>query len=52
MENIKRKDRKIAVKLRKALYNTGYNIEKNYIKLPRKPNLVLFKKYRNRLLSI
>ena len=43
MKNIKSKDTKIEVKLRKALWNKGYRYRKNYAKLPGKPDIVLTK---------
>jgi DNA mismatch endonuclease (patch repair protein) len=43
MKNIKSKDTKIEVRLRKALWNKGYRYRKNYDKLPGKPDIVLTK---------
>lgn len=43
MSNIKNKDTKIEVKLRKALWEKGYRYRKNYKELPGKPDIVLTK---------
>ena len=43
MQNIKRKDTKIEVQLRKALWAKGYRYRKNDKKLPGKPDIVLGK---------
>lgn len=43
MKNIKGKDTKIEVLLRKALWNKGYRYRKNYKKLEGKPDIVLTK---------
>lgn len=43
MKNIKGKDTKIEVILRKALWKKGYHYRKNYDKLPGKPDIVLTK---------
>ena len=43
MKNIKSKDIKIELKLRKALWEKGYRFRKNYYKLPGKPDIVLMK---------
>ena len=43
MKNIKSKDTKIEVTLRKALWNKGYRYRKNYSKLAGKPDIVLTK---------
>ena len=43
MKNIKSKDTKIEIVLRKALWNKGYRYRKNYNKLPGKPDIVLTK---------
>lgn len=43
MKNIKGKDTKIEVKLRKALWDKGYRYRKNYKKLPGRPDIVLTK---------
>lgn len=43
MQNIKSKDTKIELQLRKALWNKGYRYRKNYSKLPGKPDIVLTK---------
>ena len=43
MQNIKSKDTKIEVQLRKALWAKGYRYRKNYKKLPGKPDIVLGK---------
>lgn len=43
MQNIKCKDTKIEVMLRKALWNKGYRYRKNYNKLPGSPDIVLTK---------
>jgi DNA mismatch endonuclease (patch repair protein) len=43
MQNIKSKDTKIEVKLRKALWQRGYRYRKNYSALPGKPDIVLTK---------
>jgi DNA mismatch endonuclease (patch repair protein) len=45
MQNIKNRDTKIEVLLRKALWNKGYRYRKNYNKLPGKPDIVM-PKYR------
>lgn len=41
MKNIKSKDTKIEVRLRKALWAKGYRYRKNDKKLPGKPDIVL-----------
>ena len=43
MKNIKSKDTKIEVRLRKALWEKGYHYRKNDKKLPGKPDIVLGK---------
>lgn len=43
MKNIKGKDTKIEVLLRKALWHKGYRYRKNYKKLEGKPDIVLTK---------
>lgn len=43
MKNIRCKDTKIEVILRKALWKKGYRYRKNYNKLPGKPDIVLTK---------
>ena len=43
MSNIKNKDTRIELKLRKALWEQGYRYRKNYNKLPGKPDIVLTK---------
>lgn len=43
MKNIKGKDTKIELLLRKALWNKGYRYRKNYKKLEGKPDIVLTK---------
>lgn len=43
MKNIKSKDRKIEVILRKELWHRGYRYRKNYNELPGKPDIVLTK---------
>lgn len=43
MRNIKAKDTKIEIALRKALWSKGYRYRKNYDKLPGKPDIVLTK---------
>lgn len=43
MKNIKSKDTKIEVRLRKALWAKGYRYRKNDKKLPGKPDIVLSK---------
>lgn len=43
MSNIKNKDSKIELKLRKALWKKGYRYRKNYKMLPGKPDIVLTK---------
>ena len=43
MQNIKSKDTKIEILLRKALWHKGYRYRKNYSKLPGKPDIVLTK---------
>lgn len=43
MQNIKAKDTKIEIILRKALWKKGYRYRKNYNKLPGKPDIVLLK---------
>lgn len=43
MKNIKSKDTKIEIILRKALWHKGYRYRKNYEKLPGKPDIVLTK---------
>ena len=45
MKNIKNKDTKIEILLRKALWSKGYRYRKNYDKLPGKPDIV-FTKYK------
>lgn len=45
MRNIKAKDTKIEIILRKALWKKGYRYRKNYNKLPGKPDIV-FPKYK------
>lgn len=45
MKNIRAKDTKIEVLLRKALWNKGYRYRKNYKKLPGSPDIV-FTKYK------
>lgn len=45
MQNIRSKDTKIEVKLRKALWKRGLRYRKNYTALPGKPDIV-FTKYR------
>ncbi len=45
MQNIKAKDTKIEIILRKALWKKGYRYRKNYNKLPGKPDIV-FQKYK------
>ena len=41
MKNIRGKDTRIEVILRKALWNKGYRYRKNYKKLPGSPNIRL-----------
>jgi len=43
MKNIRSKDTKIELILRKALWNKGYRYRKNYDKLPGKPDIALTK---------
>ena len=43
MKNIRSKDTKIELILRKALWNRGYRYRKNYDKLPGKPDIALTK---------
>ena len=43
MKNIKSKNTKIEIVLRKALWNKGYRYRKNYTDLPGKPDIVLTK---------
>lgn len=43
MQHIRAKDTSIEVKLRKALWNKGYRYQKNYDRLPGKPDIVLTK---------
>ncbi len=43
MQNIKSKDTKIEIRLRKALWHKGYRYRKNYKGLPGKPDIVLTK---------
>ena len=43
MKNIKAKDTKIEVILRRALWNRGYRYRKNYKGLPGSPDIVLTK---------
>lgn len=43
MQNIKSKDTKIEIILRKALWQRGFRYRKNYHKLPGKPDIVLAK---------
>lgn len=43
MQNIRSKDTKIEVILRKALWKKGYRYRKNYKELPGKPDIVLTK---------
>ena len=43
MQNIRSKDTKIEIKLRKALWNKGYHYRKNYKALPGSPDIVLTK---------
>lgn len=43
MSNIRNKDTKIELKLRKALWEKGYRYRKNYSALPGKPDIVLTK---------
>jgi len=43
MRNIRGKDTKIEMVLRKALWNKGYRYRKNYAALPGKPDIVLTK---------
>lgn len=43
MKNIRSKDTKSEVKLRKALWKKGYRYRKNYKELPGKPDIVLTK---------
>lgn len=40
MQNIKSKDTKIELALRKALWSKGYRYRKNYQKLPGKPDII------------
>lgn len=43
MQNIKSKDTKIEILLRKALWKKGYRYRKNYKKLPGKPDIAITK---------
>lgn len=43
MSNIKNKNTRIEIKLRKALWEKGYRYRKNYCLLPGKPDIVLTK---------
>lgn len=43
MQNVRSKDTKIELILRKALWNKGYRYRKNYDKLPGRPDIVLTK---------
>lgn len=43
MKNIKSKDTKIEVLLRKALWNKGYRYRKNYKNIPGSPDIALIK---------
>lgn len=43
MSNIKNKDTKIEIRLRKALWEKGYRYRKNYRALPGRPDIVLTK---------
>ena len=43
MQNIKSKDTKIEIILRKALWEKGYRYRKNYKELPGKPDIVITK---------
>jgi len=43
MKNIRSKDTKIELVLRKALWNKGYRYRKNYDKLPGKPDIAITK---------
>lgn len=43
MQNIRSKDTKIEVKMRKALWHKGYRYRKNDSRLPGKPDIVLIK---------
>lgn len=43
MQNIRSKDTKIEVLLRKALFERGIRYRKNYVELPGKPDIVLTK---------
>lgn len=43
MSNIKNKDTKIEIRLRRALWEKGYRYRKNYKELPGKPDIVLTK---------
>lgn len=43
MSNIKNKNTKIEIRLRKALWEKGYRYRKNYKELPGKPDIVLTK---------
>ena len=43
MQNIRAKDTKAEIALRKALWHKGYRYRKNYKKLPGKPDIVLTK---------
>jgi DNA mismatch endonuclease (patch repair protein) len=43
MQNIRSKDTKIELLLRKALYSKGIRFRKNYNKLPGKPDIVITK---------
>ena len=43
MSNIKSKNTKIEIKLRKALWNRGFRYRKNYTELPGKPDIVITK---------
>lgn len=43
MQNIRNKDTKIEIKLRKALWKKGYHYRKNFADLPGKPDIALTK---------
>ena len=43
MQNIKSKDTKIELALRKALWSKGYRYRKNYKEIPGRPDIVLTK---------
>lgn len=43
MQNIRAKDTKIEIALRKALWKRGFRYRKNYDKIPGKPDIVLVK---------